>query len=412
MVRPRAVILLVGNELVRGDVADVNGPEAARYFGRAGIKVASMHTAGDRVEDIALLLRQEGERAEIVLVAGGLGPTEDDLTRVAAARAFRRELRHSPEAWEQIRGWFARKGWSLVPGNERQALFPEGAEVVENRSGTAPGFIYRDGECRYYFLPGVPREFRAVFSEEIMPRIRREFDLPPPSEFLTLKSFGLSEAKVGTILSEIAAVEPGTIIGTRFSFPEIWIDLEARSREEINRASDQIREQMGKYIFGTGEETLESVTGDFLREKGLTLATAESCTGGLISHRITQIPGSTEYFERGVVSYSNKSKTELLGVDPRVLEAHGAVSEPAARAMAEGIRSRSGADLGLGVTGIAGPTGATAEKPVGLVCFGLASGDGTWTREEKLFGDRGQIKLFASEVALDWVRRYLLDLPR
>jgi len=169
---------------------------------------------------------------------------------------------------------------------------------------------------------------------------------------------------------------------------------------------------MGEYVFGAGEETLESVAGDLLREKGLTLATAESCTGGLISHRITQIPGSSEYFERGVVSYSNKSKVELFGVDPRLLEAHGAVSEPVARAMAEGIRARSGADLGLGITGIAGPSGGTAEKPVGLVIFGLASGKGTWTREARLFGDRGQIKLFASEVALDWVRRYLLDLPR
>ncbi|MDD5225053.1 MAG: CinA family nicotinamide mononucleotide deamidase-related protein [bacterium] len=407
MTRPKAFILLIGNELVRGSVADINGSLAARELRRIGFQIAGFEIVGDDDQAIERALRASGERAEVVIVGGGLGPTDDDRTRGAAARFFGRELVFNAEAWENIEDWFQNLKRKPVPDDRRQAEFPAGAEMIPNRHGTAPGFFFRQAQTRYYFLQGVPREFSAFLQEEIIPRLRKEFSLPSPQIFRTLKVFGISEGRVGAIIFGLARAFPQVTVGTRFYFPEIWIDLESEDGEALETVVSRARSDFASHLFGENDETLESLVGMLLAEKGWKLALAESCTGGLIAHRITEVPGSSNYFERGVVTYSNPSKTELLGVAPDLLKKFGAVSAEVAGAMAEGVKKNSKVEIGLSTTGIAGPTGGSPEKPVGLVYFGLATPEGVFTRKELLFGGRDRIKIFASAVALDWLRRYL-----
>ena len=408
MKRPKVFILLIGNELVRGSVADTNGSLAARELGRIGLEVVGFEIVGDDGQAIERALRASGEKAEVVIVGGGLGPTDDDMTRGAAARTFGQDLVFNPEAWENIEAWFSGLKRKPTPEDRRQAEFPAGAEMIPNRHGTAPGFFFRRGQTRYYFLQGVPREFSAFLEEEIIPRLQKEFSLPPEKSFLTLKLFGLSESRVGAIVFGLARSFPEVTVGTRFSFPEIWIDFESENAPALENLIAQARKEFADNLFGENDDTFESIVGKLLKEKGWKLALAESCTGGLVAHRITAVPGSSDYFERGVVTYSNRSKTELLGVSPDLLKKHGAVSAEVAGAMAEGVEKNSGVEIGLSTTGIAGPAGGTPEKPVGLVYFGLATKEGAFTREELLFGGRERIKVFASAVALDWLRRYLL----
>ncbi|MCX5859463.1 MAG: CinA family nicotinamide mononucleotide deamidase-related protein [Proteobacteria bacterium] len=407
MNRPKVFILLIGNELTRGSVADINGSLAARELRRIGFQVAGFEIVGDDDQAIERALRASGERAEVVIVGGGLGPTDDDRTRGAAARYFGRDLVFNSEAWENIEAWFQNLKRKSVPDDRRQAEFPAGAEMIPNRHGTAPGFFFRQSQTRYYFLQGVPREFSAFLQEEIIPRLRKEFSLPSPQIFRTLKVFGIGEGRVGAIIFGLARAFPQVTVGTRFYFPEIWIDLESEDGEALETVVSRARSEFSSHLFGENEETLESIVGMLLAEKGWKLALAESCTGGLVAHRITEVPGSSSYFERGVVTYSNPSKTELLGVAPDLLEKFGAVSAEVAGAMAEGVKKNSKVEIGLSTTGIAGPTGGSPEKPVGLVYFGLAAPEGVFTRKELLFGGRDRIKIFASAVALDWLRRYL-----
>lgn len=409
MNRPKAFILLIGNELTRGSVADTNGSLAARELGRIGFQVVGFEIVGDDGQAIERALRASGEKAEVVIVGGGLGPTDDDMTRGAAARFFGRDLVFNPPAWENIEAWFSGLKRKPTPEDRRQAEFPAGAEMIPNRHGTAPGFFFRRGQTRYYFLQGVPREFSAFLEEEIIPRLQKEFSLPPKKSFLTLKLFGLSESRVGAIVFGLARSFPEVTVGTRFSFPEIWIDFESENAPALENLIAQARKEFAGYLFGENDDTFESIVGKLLKEKGWKLALAESCTGGLVAHRITAVPGSSDYFERGVVTYSNRSKTEFLGVSPDLLKKHGAVSAEVAGAMAEGVKKNSGVEIGLSTTGIAGPAGGTPEKPVGLVFFGLATKEGVFTREELLFGGRERIKIFASAVALDWLRRYLQE---
>ena len=408
MTRPKAFILLIGNELVRGSVADTNGSLAARELGRIGFKIVGFEIVGDDRQAIERALRASGEKAEVVIVGGGLGPTDDDMTRGAAARTFGQDLVFNPEAWENIEAWFRNLKRKTAPDDRRQAEFPAGAEMIPNRYGTAPGFFYRQSQTRYYFLQGVPREFSAVLQEEILPRLRKEFSLPPPKIFRTLKVFGISEARVGALIFGLARSFPQVTVGTRFFFPEIWIDFESEDAKALEALTGEARREFAGNLFGENDYTFESIVGKLLTEKGWKLALEESCTGGLIAHRITEVLGSSNYFERGVVTYSNLSKTELLGVSPELLKKFGAVSAEVAGAMADGVRKNSVVEIGLSTTGIAGPAGGTPEKPVGLVFFGLATKEGVFTREELLFGGRERIKIFASAVALDWLRRYLL----
>jgi nicotinamide-nucleotide amidase len=409
MNRPKAIILLIGNELVRGSVADINGSLAARELRRIGFQVAGFEIVGDDDQAIERALRAGGERAEVVIVGGGLGPTDDDRTRGAAARCFGRELVFNPKAWEDIEAWFQGLKRKSTPEDRRQAEFPAGAEMIPNRHGTAPGFIFRQGNTRYYFLQGVPREFSAFLDEEIIPRLQKEFALPPKKSFQTFKLFGLSESRVGAVIFGLARAFPQVTVGTRFYFPEIWIDFESEDAQALEALTGEARREFASHLFGENEDSFESIVGKLLAEKGWKLALAESCTGGLVAHRITEVPGSSNYFERGVVTYSNRSKTELLGVSPELLKKFGAVSAEVAGAMAEGIKKNSGVEIGLSATGIAGPTGGSPEKPVGLVYFGLAAPEGVFTRKELLFGGRDRIKVFASAVALDWLRRYLQE---
>jgi nicotinamide-nucleotide amidase len=299
----------------------------------------------------------------------------------------------------------------MSPGNEKQAMIPEGTRVLSNQVGTAPGVLMTVGKSDFYFLPGVPKELHRMFEDFVMPRLAAKV-----AGFFcekTLRCFGIPEADIGDRLKDVELC--GARLSYRIKFPEVLLKLTLRGEdrkkvaESAVIAAKNIRERIGNFIYGEGDAGLPAVVGGQLASHGFSIAIAESCTGGLVSSMMTDVAGSSEYFERGVISYSNKSKIELLGISEEILKAHGAVSAPTAISMAREIKRISGTDLGLSVTGIAGPGGGTPEKPVGLVFVGLASPDGIWAFKYNYNCDRLWFKSLAAATALDLVRRYFLE---
>jgi nicotinamide-nucleotide amidase len=407
-------LLMIGNELVSGEIADANAFYMAEALSAGGFSVIRISMVGDLAETIRDALLKARERAAAVIVSGGLGPTADDLTTAAAAEAFGAHLVRDAKVLEQIRERFAKAGLQMPRANEKQAFFPSGAEIIPNPVGTASGFCFRSEGKWFFFLPGVPRELRHLFRENVLPRLERERKERLHFRARTLKVFGLTESDIADRLS---GVDPGLFSSSLAylpRYPENHVKIIARGPDpegaERNLADIEsvIREKLAGRVFAVDRETLEEIVGRLLRERGATLAVAESCTGGLVAHRLTNIPGSSGYLERGVVAYSNRAKTELLAVPEELIARLGAVSGPVAEKMAEGIRRLSGTTLGLGITGIAGPDGGSPEKPVGTVFISLAGPDGTVSKRYRFWGDREQVKTIAAHTALDWVRRYFL----
>lgn len=414
LTRPEVEIVAVGNELLTGDTLDTNSRFLTRAVESLGLAPRFKHVAGDREEDIVLVLREAASRADVVFVTGGLGPTEDDLTRKSVALAFGRRLIFHAELLEPIRVWFARAGLPMPPDNERQALLPSGAKPLPNPAGTAPGFILEEGRTSVIVLPGVPREMRGMYEASVHPYLASRFRGGEVWEVRIVRTTGVPESKVNELLGSLLDLSRNPQVGLAAS--DLGVDLRIRARAGSRDAAramidalvEEARARLGPAIYSETGEGLEQVAGRLLAERKKTLAIAESCTGGLVGARVTSVPGSSVYFERGVVSYSNESKEVLLGVPRAILAAHGAVSLETARAMAEGIRRLAGTDFGLSVTGIAGPTGGTAEKPVGLVCMALAVPDGETRVEENRFpGDREMIRARSAQAALDLLRRHL-----
>ncbi len=409
----RAEILTIGDELLRGEIVDTNKAFLADRL--LGLDIETHFQASVRDEPPAMIdaFRRAASRSEIALVSGGLGPTRDDLTTAAFAEAFGLELVLDEAALETIRCFFRSRGREMTENNIDQARFPEGAEILPNPLGTAPGFAITQGATHFYCMPGVPNELARMMDEQVLPRIEAIRGEGIAVRSRLLRTFGIGESALDDALKDIAA-SGNLSLGFRTSFPDNYLRPVARaaSAEQANAALDRIcdaiRQRLGPVVYGEEDQTLDSVVGRLLVERGMTIAVAESCTGGLIASRITGNPGSSAYFAGGVVAYSNHAKSDLLGVPAALLEEHGAVSDPVARAMAEGVRERFGVDIGIATTGISGPTGGTPTKPVGLVHIALARSASTHADCFVFRMDRARHRLLTSQVALDWVRRSLL----
>lgn len=400
--------------MVSGEIADANAFFMANALTERGFCVTRVSMVGDQEGQIQDALLQSRDRAEAVIVSGGLGPTSDDLTTPAAAKAFGESLVLHEESLGQIRERFARGGMEMPRSNEKQAVFPASAEIIPNPVGTAPGFCLKSRGKAIFFLPGVPRELQHLFRETVLPRLERERKGNIHYRARTLKIFGLTESAIADRLSGIRAEHFSATLAYLPRYPEnhIKIIVQGSDLEEVKRNLAElervIRGKLEGRVFAVDRETLEEIVGRLLKERQATLAVAESCTGGLVAHRMTNIPGSSEYFERGVVVYSNQAKTELLEVPKELLAELGAVSAPVAEKMAEGMRHLSRATIGLAITGIAGPAGGSADKPVGTVFIALSGPDGTASRRYQFWGDRDQVKMISAQTALEWVRRYFL----
>jgi nicotinamide-nucleotide amidase len=407
-------IITIGDELITGHIVDTNAAFLSDVVFSAGAQVTRIVTIGDEVEAIAEALREAMTRADVILVTGGLGPTPDDRTPEAAARALGRGLTLHKGYLETLKAKFRRWNLTLTPSDERVAYLPQRAEPLPNPIGLC-GFRLDEGTKTIFFFPGVHREVKELVESSLLPFVREKIhEKKEVIKASLLKVFGLTETQVKEMIHGSIA---GSIdVAYLPSFPEIHLRVIARGVDEgeveamLKRFEDAIAKRLGTYLFARGDEVLEGEVGRLLREKGKTIAVAESCTGGLIAHRITEIPGSSVYFLRGIVAYSSQAKEELLGVTPSLLERYGPVSREVAEQMAVGIRTSCKASIGVATTGIAGPTGGTSENPVGRVFIALAAESMLEAKQYDFFGDRHQVKLMASEVALDRVRRYLLEI--
>ncbi|OIP92331.1 MAG: hypothetical protein AUK24_01680 [Syntrophaceae bacterium CG2_30_49_12] len=407
-------ILTIGNELTSGKTQDTNSSFIARQLNVPGWQVAAMMSVGDDENAIRGGLNYIMGISDAVIVTGGLGPTADDITTVAIASTFSLKLYTNEDVLRHIQGLFEKHRLKWTPNNAKQAVFPEGAETICNPIGTAWGFSLKRNGIIVAVIPGVPAEVRRMLPEGVIPLFRREFtEEAQYVESRTIKLFGIAEAGVDQALADVDLAGLGVNIGFYPNFPENHVVLiarhasEAEAKKKLKKAEGYVKERLRDYIFAYDRETLESLVASLLTERKLTLAVAESCTGGLITDRLTDIPGSSAFLERGVVTYSNVSKTELLGVPEQVLHEFGAVSEQTAILMAEGVRKIGKTDLGLAVTGIAGPTGGTEEKPVGTVFIALTDGKKTICHRSFYRWDRRRIKMVSSQSALMMLKRYL-----
>jgi nicotinamide-nucleotide amidase len=409
-------ILATGDEVLTGSLVDTNTAWLAERLEAVGLNVVRHHTVGDRREILPSVFWEVGGRAEVALVTGGLGPTADDLCTEAAATAAGVPLELIPSALASVRAYFESRGREMPPSNEKQARLPRGAEVLDNPVGTAPGFAVTIGNCRFFFMPGVPHEMRRMFRERVRPRLNEMLGGNRPiHRTRTITSFGLPESTVGERMDGFDVAFPGMRLGLRAAFPEIHVKLYAADHDEdaiegrLDAASRWVAEQLGHKTVSLEGKSLEAALGDLLRDRGETLAAAESCTGGLIADQITDVAGSSDYFLLSAVTYANEAKIRLLGVNEETLKARGAVSEETVREMADGVRKAAGATYGIATSGIAGPGGGTDEKPVGTVCVGLATPEEVLSRRYQFqFPRRRMNKQIFAAAALDLLRKHLL----
>jgi nicotinamide-nucleotide amidase len=411
----RVELLSVGTELLLGQIVDTNAAYLAGKLSELGISVYHKTTVGDNAERLAAALRISLGRSDVVLATGGLGPTEDDITAAAVAEVMEVGLVKDEATAERIRSFARFRGVKLLDSLLKQALVPRGAQVIPNPVGTAPGFIISRESKTVITLPGVPTEMRAMAEQSVFPYLADRVEEGAASVIVSrlLRIAGMGESQAEAEISDLIRQQTNPTIAPLAKTHEVFLRVTARApnraaaEQMIAPVEAEIRERLGGHVYGADDESLEAVVGDMLSDAGLTLAVAESCTGGLIGHRITNVPGSSDYFVASVTAYSNDTKTRLLGVAEDTLRQYGAVSAATAAAMAEGVRTALGADIGLAVTGIAGPGGGTPEKPVGLVYLGLADDSETTTEELRLRGDRPMIKERAAQMALYLLYRAL-----
>jgi len=408
-----AEIIAIGSELLAPDRSDTNSLWLTEKLNSIGIEVKLKTIVGDDDARLEEAIRDASRRSKVVITTGGLGPTEDDITRKVAARALGRRLMLDEAILADLRQRFLAFGQVMPERNSRQAMVIEGAEVLPNPNGSAPGIFIDHEGVAIVLLPGPPREMRPMFENHVLPRlVDRAGSMRVVRRMLRVAGLGESalDEKIAPIYTQYE--NPQTTI--LFNRSEVEIHLTARGRTEaeadalLDRLSEQLEQRLGHAVFSFAGETMEEVVGLKLSVGRYTLAVAESCTGGLISERLTDVAGSSKYFVEGVVAYSNETKTRALGVKEGLLREHGAVSAEVAEAMAEGVRKRAGTDFGLSVTGIAGPGGGSEEKPVGLVYIALADDAHTKSRKLMIPGDRQLVRWRASQAALDLLRRRLI----
>lgn len=410
----RAEIITIGDELLNGDLADTNTARLGALLRARGLGFGAGQTVRDVVSEIATAFALAASRASLVLVTGGLGPTEDDVTMEAAASFAGVGLREDAPTYALIARRFAERGYPMTPNNRRQALVPEGAEALHNRAGTAPGVRFLVGGTTFFFFPGVPREVDALAEDHLVPWLSERVTAGPRQSH-TFKTFGKTESQVATLLDPLPR-GPGLHVAYRAHFPTIQVTLHVEDEDAPARAarlqalSSTARGLLGPIVFSeSADGTLAEAIIGRLADHGMTLALAESCTGGLATAMLTEVAGASQVLLETAVTYSNDAKTRRLGVSEALLAEHGAVSEACARAMAEGIRRTAGSDLGVAITGIAGPGGGTADKPVGTVHIALAAASGTQHRLLNLPFERERNRQISAFAALDLVRRHGLD---
>ena len=408
-----AEIIAIGSELLAPDRTDTNSLWLTEQLNRLGIEVKLKTVVGDDDARLEETIKDATRRSKVVITTGGLGPTEDDITRKVTARALGRRLLLNEDLLAEIRQRFQNFGVAMPERNSRQAMVIEDAEVLPNPNGTAPGMFIDHKGTAIVLLPGPPREMKPMFENHVASRLASRAGSQKVVRRM-LRVAGMGESAVDEKIAPIYSQYENPQTTILFNQSEIEIHLTARGRTEadaealLDRLSEQIEERLGISVFAFAGETMEQVVGLKLSVGGYTLAVAESCTGGLLAQRLTDVPGSSKYFIEGVVTYSNDAKMRALGVEPILFLEHGAVSAPVAEAMAEGIRNRAETDFGLAITGIAGPGGGTEEKPVGLVYIAIASESGTEHRKLNLPGDRHLVRWRASQAALDLLRRRLI----
>jgi len=406
-----AAILSIGTELTRGEVVNTNARWLADELTDIGFDVTEIATVDDELDRIAVTLGRLCTTHAVIVATGGLGPTTDDLTAASVARAMGVALVRNDAALDAIRRRFEAAKRPMAASNEKQADLPAGSEVILNPIGTAPGFAVTIGKALAFFVPGVPREMKRLFEDHVAPRIG---PLAPNLIFqVRLKTYGLAESAVAETLTGIDRQFSGVTLGYRTQFPEVEVKVRARAgtptgaRDLAATAASEVRTRLGDVVYGEGDDTFPAVVARAVRARGYKLAIAESCSGGLVGHLVTQEPAS-DYFVADVVTYANAAKTRLVGVGEDMLRGHGAVSAEVAAAMAEGVRRVCDAEIGLSLTGIAGPSGATPERPVGLVYWAVAHSGPTIVKNRIFVGDRRQIQLGAAFAGLSLVREVCL----
>lgn len=409
-------VVSTGTELLLGQIVNTNAAYLAQKLNALGYDVLFQSTVGDNRQRMAQVLRTALDRADIIVTTGGLGPTLGDITKEVTAELLGRNLLLHESSKERIAAFFAKRNIPMVDSNIRQAMIPEGAIVLDNDRGTAPGVIIEAGEKTVIHLPGPPFEMEGMFETGVMPYLNTRFGSQGIILSKVLRTIGLGESSLEDEIKDIIRQQSNPTIALLARSGEIHVRITAKAssaeeaEQRIAKVEKIVRERIGTYIFGVNEDTIELAVGKLLAGKKLTLALAESCTGGLISSRITDIPGSSEYLTGSVVCYSNDIKVSAVGVPEDVLAAHGAVSEETAVAMANGIQRAFHTSVGVGVTGIAGPGGAVPGKPVGLVYIAIAGANGTVCHEYTFTGSRTAIKHRTANAALNHLRQYITAL--
>jgi nicotinamide-nucleotide amidase len=408
-----AEIIAIGSELLAADRTDTNSLWLTEKLNLLGIEVKLKTIVGDDDARLEETIKDATRRSKVVITTGGLGPTEDDITRKITARALGKRLLLDEAVLDEIKKRFRGFGVPMPERNSRQAMVIEDAEVLPNPNGSAPGMFIDHQGTAIVLLPGPPREMQPMFTNHVASRLESRAGNVRVVRRM-LRVVGMGESAVDEKIAPVYTKYDNPQTTILFNQSEIEIHLTARGRteEEANALLDrvvlEIEERLGNAIFSFAGEKMEEVIGLKLTVGGYTVATAESCTGGLLAERLTEVPGSSKYFIEGVVTYANDAKTRTLGVEPMLLMEHGAVSAPVAEAMAQGIRERAGTDFGLAITGIAGPGGGTEEKPVGTVFIAISSEAGTESKKLKFPGDRHLIRWRASQAALELLRRRLI----
>jgi nicotinamide-nucleotide amidase len=411
-----AIILSVGDELVLGQTVDTNSAWLSQQLAAAGCDIAAHATVPDEQKAIEHAIAESSRRCDMLVITGGIGPTEDDLTRQALAEVMSAPLEQNAAWMTRLEEFFRKVGRTMPDINRIQAMIPRGAAMIENTCGTAAGIAASVANCRVFVMPGVPKEMKAMFTRDILPHVQSRSD---GAVILsrTLHTFGLGESAIAEKLGPLMMRQRNPSIGTTVSQGIVSLRINARfasrdaAKRQLDGADHACRAALGDLVFGADDDTLATVVGNSLASSRQTITTAESCTGGLLAKMLTDISGSSDYFKQGWVTYSNKAKTERLGVSANILNVHGAVSEPVVIAMATAARRLAKADYALAISGVAGPTGGTEAKPVGTVCIALAAQDTTQARTFHFTGDREMIRDRSAKMALTMLRFNLLNIP-
>lgn len=410
----KAEIISIGSEILRGQIIDTNANFIAKKLVESGIDLEHISAVSDKPESLLSTLKLALQRSDLIITTGGLGPTEDDITYHTIARALNLKLIKYPEAEENLKRILKKISKEISPSNLKQVYLPEGAKIIINQYGTAPAMILEKDNKIICSFPGVPYEMKNLIEENLIPYLKEKF---PPSmikKSKILKITGLGESSVNELIRDYINKQTNFSFGIYANPEDIQIQITTQALTEketeklLQSSVNQLTKILGNYVYGTDKQSLEEVVGNLLKTKKLKVAVAESCTGGMLGEMITRIPGSSEYFQGGVISYNARIKEDLLKVSSKVIRKYGEVSRQVAKLMAEGVRINCHSDIGISITGIAGPGGATEKKKVGLAYMALANGKKTITQKHQLFGSRQLIRLRSARRALNMLRMYLM----